>query len=133
MAWQDWVFAVGGGLVLVSLIPTIRAEQKPALTTSLMTSVLVVVFASTMLTLHLWLAAATNYAISAAWGLLALQGYQQKRRGNEGVLPRIEEEILNSLPHSWLDGDDDEAINTLLARKGRQVHDRSAHYQAQRV
>jgi hypothetical protein len=98
--WQDWVFAIGGLLVLVSLVPTIRAEQKPALTTSLMTTVLVFIFASTMVTLGLVLAAVTNYGISAAWGLLAFQGYQQQKRAkHEGMLPQIEDEILHSLPH----------------------------------
>ena len=100
MHWQDWVFAIGGLLVLVSLVPTIRAEQKPALTTSLMTTVLVFIFASTMVTLGLILAAVTNYGISAAWGVLAVQGYrQQKRAMHEGMLPQIEDEILHSLPH----------------------------------
>jgi len=100
MHWQDWVFAIGGFFVLVSLIPTIRAEQKPALTTSLMTTVLVFIFASTMVTLHLVLAAVTNYGISLAWGVLAYQGYRQQQRSkHEGVIPQLEEEILYSLPH----------------------------------
>ncbi len=121
MHWQDWVFAVGGLLVLISLIPTIKAEQKPALTTGLMTTVLVLVFASTMLTLHLWLAAVTNYAISAAWALLAVQAYQQKPRGRSlddavaGVLPQIEAEIINSLPDSWTDEEDDDRDNDKYA------------------
>ena len=43
MQWQDWVFSIGGFVVLVSLIPTIRGDQKPALTTSAMTTVLMAV------------------------------------------------------------------------------------------
>ena len=104
MHWQDWVFSIGGLLVLISLIPTIRAEQKPALTTGVMTAVLVLIFASTMITLHLWLAAVTNYGIAAAWGVLAVQSYrQQQRTKHEGMIPQIEQEILHSLPHH--DGD----------------------------
>jgi hypothetical protein len=76
MSWQDWVFSVGGLVVLVSLLPTIRGVEKPALATSVTTFILVAIFAGTMASLHLWLSALTNALISLAWGILALQRYR---------------------------------------------------------
>jgi hypothetical protein len=49
--WQDWVFSVGGFIMLLSLLPTLRGEQKPALTTSVMSTALIAFFAFTMATL----------------------------------------------------------------------------------
>src|SRR4051794_35312814 len=80
MQWQDWVFSVGGFLILASLIPTLRGEQKPALTTGVMSFVLVAIFACTMATLGLWLSAFANALISLSWGTLALQRWQADRR-----------------------------------------------------
>jgi uncharacterized membrane protein YqgA involved in biofilm formation len=80
MQWQDWVFSIGGFLILMSLIPTLRGEQKPALTTGVMSFVLVAIFACTMATLGLWFSAFANALISICWGTLALQRYQADQR-----------------------------------------------------
>jgi hypothetical protein len=92
--WQDWVFSVGGFIMLLSLLPTLRGDQKPALTTSAMTSVLVFCFTLTMASLGLWLSALANAGMSVAWGILAVQRYQITRREkHEGVIAQIEEEV----------------------------------------
>jgi L-lactate permease len=79
MQWQDWVFSLGGFLILVSLVPTLRGAQKPALSTGLMSFVLVAIFAGAMVTLGLWLSAFANALISLSWGFLALQRWQADR------------------------------------------------------
>jgi hypothetical protein len=89
--WQDWVFFVGGLFVLVSLIPTISGNEKPALATSVTTCVLVAVFTITMASLGLWLSALTNALISLAWGALAVQRWH---RGSPATTPRAELEPL---------------------------------------
>ena len=94
MQWQDWVFSLGGFLILASLVPTLRGEQKPALTTGIMSFVLVAIFACTMVTLGLWLSAFANALISLSWGVLAFQRWQSDRQAEEQHLP--EEEPLHT-------------------------------------
>jgi hypothetical protein len=107
MQWQDWVLSVGAFAILVSLVPTIRGEQKPALTTSIMSTVIVATFGVTMATLGLWLSALANVLISAAWALLAYQRYAATQRERKaGVLAQIEAEVEVSL------GMEDEASAT---------------------
>jgi hypothetical protein len=94
--WQDWVFSIGGFVVLLSLVPTIRGDQKPALTTSAMTVVLMGVFTFTMATLGLWLSALANAGIGVAWGVLAVQRYTAtKRASRAGDLEQIETEVVD--------------------------------------
>ena len=98
MQWQDWVLSVGAFAILVSLVPTIRGEQKPALTTSIMSTVIVATFGVTMATLGLWLSALANVGISGAWALLAYQRYSAMQRERKaGVLAQIEAEVEVSL------------------------------------
>jgi hypothetical protein len=75
-------------------VPTIRGDQKPALTTSVMSCAIVGCFAFTMWTLELWLSAIANAGISVAWGVLAFQRYTAfKRQGS--VLEQIETEVID--------------------------------------
>jgi len=90
MQWQDWVFSLGGFLILASLVPTLRGEQKPALTTGVMSFVLVAIFACTMITLGLWLSAFANGLISLSWGVLALQRWQADHRMQGAHAPEEE-------------------------------------------
>ena len=95
MQWQDWVFSLGGFLILASLIPTLRGEQKPALTTGVMSFVLVAIFACTMVTLGLWLSAFANGLISLTWGYLAFQRWQSDQQQKTSPLAPVEDEDDN--------------------------------------
>ena len=98
MQWQDWVFSVGGFILLASLIPTIRGEQKPALSTSIMFAALITIFSVTMATLDLWLSAVANAGNAAAWAVLAVQRYSAVRREKrEGVVEQLEEELRETI------------------------------------
>ncbi len=100
MQWQDWVFSVGGFVLLASLVPTIRGDQKPALTTSVMSAVLIGTFGVTMASLGLWLSAVANVANGLAWAVLAVQRYtMMKRLRAEGVIDQIEEELEDVVHH----------------------------------
>jgi hypothetical protein len=82
--------------VLLSLVPTIRGDQKPALTTSLMTVVLMAIFSFTMATMGMWLAVLSNLGILGAWSILAVQRYQAMRRERHaGLIAQIESEALD--------------------------------------
>jgi hypothetical protein len=101
--WQDWVLSVGGFAILISLLPTIRGDQKPALTTSFMSSVIVALFAFSMATLGLWLSAVANAGIAIAWGVLAWQRYTLNRHEQQaGLLTQIGDDVEVAL------GTDDE-------------------------
>ncbi len=73
MRWQDIVIAVAQVLFVVSMIPSIRSNDKPALTTSVMNVILVGIISACLFTLQLWLAAGTAVIIAIAWGVLAFQ------------------------------------------------------------
>jgi hypothetical protein len=95
MQWQDWVFSIGGFLLLASLVPTLRRKDKPALGTSVMSAVLIAIFAVTMASLGLLLSAVANGGIALAWAVLALQKYAGVRRERHiDALHQIEHELL---------------------------------------
>jgi amino acid permease len=85
MRWQDWVLGTGAFLVLFSLLPTIRGPHKPALSTSVMTSILGSIMTITLATLGLWLSATANGAVSIAWIAIALSTIRQRRAVRAGV------------------------------------------------
>ena len=73
MSWHDVVFAVGGVVFGVSLVPTIVKRQAPALMTSVPTSALLVVYVATYLTMRFWFSAAVTGAIAVCWVTMAVQ------------------------------------------------------------
>lgn len=97
MPWQDWVFSISGIVLGASLIPTIRGDDKPALSTGVLTTIFVFILATTMTTMGLWLAAVTNYFIVGAWATISMQKYQQIRRQRHSVIEEIEEEIVHGV------------------------------------
>lgn len=97
MAWQDIVLALSGVILGVSLIPTIRGDDKPALSTAILTTVVISVVCVTMATMGLWLSAATNVLIIAAWGIISWQKFQQIQQEHRSVVEEIEEEIIHGV------------------------------------
>jgi len=97
MQWQDWVFSVGGFIVLASLVPTPRGPDKPALTTSLMSAILIAIFGVTMATLSLWLSAVANWLVAMLWSAIALQTIRKAREERHvSALTQIEHEIADA-------------------------------------
>jgi len=77
MQWQDWVFTSGQLIFVFALIPTIRGRDKPALSTSLITGLIIITFSYTQLTLKLYFSSITGMMAATAWLTLAFQKYQQ--------------------------------------------------------
>ena len=77
MSWQDWVFTVGGLVMLLTLVPTIRGEQKPAVATSVGNVGIVLVFAGAFVSLGLWFSVVMNIFIAIAWAILGFQRWRQ--------------------------------------------------------
>jgi len=80
MQLQDWVFSVGQIIFLIALIPTLKGKDKPALTTSVVTSIILAIFAITYFTLDLWFSAVASVAMTAAWAILAFQKHLQDKK-----------------------------------------------------
>lgn len=74
---QDFILTVGTLAFIVALIPTIRSSAKPALSTSLLTLGVLLIFSAVYASLGLWFSAATAIANGACWLILAVQKLQQ--------------------------------------------------------
>lgn len=76
MAWQDIIIAAGQWVFLLALLPSIFGKDKPALATSIATSVVLAVLAFTYATLSLWVSTISGILVSSAWLVLAVQKYR---------------------------------------------------------
>ena len=73
MEWQDIVLSAGSWLFAIALIPSVLSKDKPALSSSLMTGGVLLVFAVTYMTLSLWSASVSTLLVSGMWLTLAIQ------------------------------------------------------------
>jgi hypothetical protein len=73
MSWQDIVLSGGIIIFCIALIPSILSNNKPALTTSVVTGIFLVMFTVTYASLDLWFAAAVTALNAALWLTLAVQ------------------------------------------------------------
>ncbi|HSX19429.1 MAG TPA: hypothetical protein VLE91_04870 [Candidatus Saccharimonadales bacterium] len=80
MNWQDLVFSVGGWILAIFLIPTIRGKQKPELATSLITSIILFIFVISYFSLGLKMGALATLASATCWGILAYQRFVNDRK-----------------------------------------------------
>lgn len=81
MAWQDIIIAIGQWVFLLALLPSIFGKDKPALATSILTGVVLAVFAVTFATLSFWTSAISSIIVSGAWFMLAAQKYRINKHG----------------------------------------------------
>lgn len=77
--WQDIVLTLGSIVFLLALVPSIKSKDKPAVATSIMTGLVLFVFAATYTTLHLWFSAATTALTGVLWLVLAVQKVKTSR------------------------------------------------------
>lgn len=78
--WQDTVIAVGQWILAASLLPTVFGKEKPALTTSVISVIVMATFGFTFWTLAFWNAVASSVAGCSIWFLLAVQKYRSTRK-----------------------------------------------------
>jgi hypothetical protein len=75
---QDLIFTVGSLIFVVALVPSLRSpHNKPALSTSVVTGIVLAVFALTYATLALWFSTIATALTSVMWLTLAFQKYRQ--------------------------------------------------------
>ena len=73
--WQDYIIAACQWIFILALIPAIRhPSDKPPLSSSLLTGLLLAVLAATFFTLELWNGTLSCLALAATWFFL---GYQR--------------------------------------------------------
>lgn len=80
MHWQDLVLTIGQILFIISLIPSITSKHKPALTTSLISGVVLMLFAATYINLSLVFAAIGTFITGVLWLILAYQKYSLEKK-----------------------------------------------------
>lgn len=76
--WQDWVLMVGGFGFSLALLPTVFSKSKPAWTTSLLTSIILLSGVGTYATLGLWKAALSGGITAVLWVILLIQALVRK-------------------------------------------------------
>ena len=78
MQWQDIVLGVGQIIFFLALIPSIRSEDKPALSSSIITGTVLLVYAVVFASLSLWFTLITDVITTISWYILAYQKFTQK-------------------------------------------------------
>jgi hypothetical protein len=79
MNWQDLVVAIGSWIFVVSFIPSFIKKEYPAVSTSIITGVILLVFSSAYFTLSLPLAAISNMVTSFCWFAMAVLRIRSKQ------------------------------------------------------
>lgn len=83
LSWQDIVLAVSIFAFNIALIPSVISKSKPALSTSVLTSVFVFATVSVYVSLTLWYAAAMASVNGGLWATLAIQKFRQRNLKSE--------------------------------------------------
>ncbi|HLC87573.1 MAG TPA: hypothetical protein VJG66_00770 [Patescibacteria group bacterium] len=73
MIWQDIVLGGAQIFFAISLLPSVFSKDKPALATSIMTSLTLYVICYVNFTLNLYGASAGLFIVATLWGILAIQ------------------------------------------------------------
>jgi len=84
--WQDYALTAVQIFFCITLIPMLRAQEKPPLASSISTGLILLIAAATMATLHLWLAAISQTITGIQWFILA---YQRVRNRSAEASPEL--------------------------------------------
>ena len=79
MIWQDLLIMVGGFVLSISLIPTIRGTSKPPIASSLPIALVLASFALAFGTLGLWASMIAMVVQSTTWWILFAQRIRNQR------------------------------------------------------
>jgi hypothetical protein len=77
MSWQDVVYAIGQWIFIIALVPSVLGKDKPALSTSLTTGLVLAVYVVTLISLNLWISAISSAVTAATWFILAYQKFKK--------------------------------------------------------
>ena len=73
MSWQDWTLFLGSIGLGLSLLPSIRSNQKPSAWTSFYMAAILGVFIVVFATLRLWMTVVGETACTLGWLVLLVQ------------------------------------------------------------
>jgi predicted branched-subunit amino acid permease len=80
MRWQDAVLTGCNIVLIAALIPTVlSAKQKPAISTSVITGMVIALMSAVFFTLALWLAATTALVECCLWAIIAGQSWRLRQ------------------------------------------------------
>jgi Flp pilus assembly protein TadB len=77
---QDIILTIGSLILGAAIIPSVVSKHKPALLTSIMTGVVLLIFAVVYASLELWFTVATTTVTACLWLTMAVQKKRQTRR-----------------------------------------------------
>lgn len=77
--WQDIVLAISMLIFNIALIPSITGKSKPALTTSLLTTVFNLANVAVYISLSLWYTTIMGTINALLWGILTVQQFQKSQ------------------------------------------------------
>ncbi len=77
--WQDYVLTAIQIFFCVTLIPMLLAKEKPPLTSSISTGLILLISSLVLTTLNLWLAAVSQSIVGVQWLILAWQRWRIPR------------------------------------------------------
>lgn len=84
-------------LVMVSLIPSIRSDQKPHINTCLMNVLVSIIFVMAFSIIGLWIVVTWNVLIGMVWGYLTYQVYKISKKPKDHKIDpaiiKMEDEI----------------------------------------
>jgi len=79
MQWQEIVLTSGQVIFTLSLLPSVFSKDKPALATSLITSILFI-YVYVYITMNLYMTALGTLTTGMLWGVLAYQKYRMDKK-----------------------------------------------------
>lgn len=71
---HDLIFTGGSIIFILSLIPSVLSEHKPAFWTSILTGTVLAVFVLDYYTISYWFSGTTTAITALIWFVLAIQG-----------------------------------------------------------
>ena len=80
MQWQDLVITFGQIIFSIALLPMIFGKDKPALVSSLVTGLVLMIYAITYTTIQFWFGATTTALTGIIWLILANQKYRLEKK-----------------------------------------------------
>lgn len=80
MPWQDYVLTIGSTILTLALIPTIMdRKEKPAMLTSVVSCIILILFSFVYKSLSLKLSSVVIAIHGFLWFVLAVQKYYEKK------------------------------------------------------
>ena len=80
MQWQDWVITIGQIIFIIALIPTVRGDDKPPVSTSVVTGIVLLTFSIAQYSLGLTTSTFTSIILGLSWLYVGYQKFQLDKR-----------------------------------------------------